>query len=56
MSKTTFEKWYAQVDAKCQATIGVGIDDLADGPSWDAWNDGLSPAQYLRERLEEEGF
>jgi hypothetical protein len=52
----TFDAWYAQVDRICQATCGLGIEDLADGPSWDAWSDGCTPREYVRERLEEEGF
>jgi hypothetical protein len=35
---------------------GVGIDDLADGPSRDAYEAGYTPREYARERLTEEGF
>lgn len=52
----TFEEWYAECDAWLTAKCGLGVDDLADGPSWDAWNDGLTPAEYGRSRLYEEGF
>ena len=51
-----FEAWYKLVDREVSAIAGIGIDDLADGPSWDRWADGYTPAEYAHERLEEEGF
>ena len=51
-----FEAWYKLVDREVIAIAGIGIDDLADGPSWDAWADGYTPAEYAHERLEKEGF
>lgn len=52
----TFEAWYAQADRICQGIAGLGIEDLADGPSWDCWEAGYSPREYVLERLEDEGF
>ena len=52
----TFEQWYEKLDSACIRTCGLGIDDLPDGNSWDAWSDGMSPKEYLMEKLEEEGF
>ena len=52
----TFEEWYRDVDLECSALCGLGIDDLADGPSYDCWSGGYTPAEYARERLEDEGF
>lgn len=51
-----FDRWYRRVDKACVLWAGVGIDDLADGNSYDAWNDGASPDEYVREKLAEEGF
>lgn len=51
-----FEEWYAAVDRIVSGIAGIGIEDLADGPSWNAWNDGVSPREYAIERLAEEGF
>lgn len=52
----TFGQWLRAANAKCTEISGVGIDDLADGPSWDSWNAGLDPTEYVYDRLEEEGF
>ena len=52
----TFQAWYAKVDRIVSAFAGLGIEDLADGPSWDCWNDGYTPREYAYERLTEEGF
>ena len=52
----TFDQWYASVDRLVVQTAGVGIDDLADGPSWDCWHDGYSAREYAMERLDDEGF
>lgn len=52
----TFPQWYRAVNARVLARAGLGIDDLADGPSWDAWADDTPAAEYADERLEEEGF
>jgi hypothetical protein len=53
---TPFETWYAKVDRHVSALAGVGIDDLADGNSYDAYEDGVSPKEYALDRLREEGF
>jgi len=52
----TFEEWYAKVDRVCQGISGLGIEDLADGPSYDAWESGSTPREYVIDRLTEEGF
>lgn len=53
---TDFEVWYKKADMVCYELAGVSIDDLADGPSRDAFDDGATPAEYARELLENEGF
>jgi hypothetical protein len=52
----TFDQWYKRCDQICGGIAGLGIDDLADGPSWDRWEDGCPPREYVLERLEDEGF
>lgn len=52
----TFEQWYAKVDAIVIGLAGVGIDDLADGLSVDAWRDEITPREYAIEQLRNEGF
>lgn len=47
----TFESWYALADEACVAICGLGIDDLPDGNSYDAWADGCPPAEYAREQV-----
>ena len=53
---TTFEEWYREANAACVALCGLGIDDLPDGPSYDSWEAGISPADYARDQLIDEGF
>ena len=52
----TFEAWYRKANAECVGIAGLGIDDLADGPSYDSWADDVDPRDYAIERLEEEDF
>tara|TARA_R100000664_G_scaffold31691_1_gene45590 strand:+ start:736 stop:924 length:189 start_codon:yes stop_codon:yes gene_type:complete len=60
MNKTinglTYKQWYAKVDAIVMNIAGVGIDDLSDGMSVDAWSDELTPKEYATDQLENEGF
>lgn len=52
----SFRQWYAAANRHCIAIAGVGIDDLPDGPSHDAYTSGASPYDYAFERLVEEGY
>ena len=52
----TFKEWFRLADQFVEAVCGLGLDDLPDGPSWDSWNDNVSPADYVQMILEEEGF
>ena len=54
--ETDYDTWYKRVNATCMKVCGLGIDDLADHPSWDAWDSGTSPRDYVVEVLEDEGF
>jgi hypothetical protein len=51
-----FEDWYAEVDAMVSTIAGVGIADLSDGLSYDAFADGVSPTEYAHDRLANDGF
>ncbi len=52
----TFDQWYAKVDYIVLDIAGVGIEDLADGNSYDAWSSGATSRDYAVMMLEEEGF
>lgn len=52
----TFNQWYKAANEACIRLSGVGIDDLADGPSRSCYNSGMSPEEYATQQLEEEGF
>ena len=52
----TFNQWLAQADRACTKICGLGLSDLADGPSWDAWDSDESPKDYAITLLEDEGF
>jgi hypothetical protein len=47
MDNETFEEWYARIDRLVTSKLGVGVDDLADWSSRDAYNDGLEPEDCL---------
>ena len=52
----TFKEWLRLADRAVSAVCGLGLDDLPDGPSWDAWNDDESPADYASTVLYDAGF
>ena len=52
----TYEAWYKRVDRAVSALCGLGIDDLPDGNSYDAYDDGMTPREYAESVLDEEGF
>tara|TARA_R110002020_G_scaffold173263_1_gene364075 strand:- start:359 stop:574 length:216 start_codon:yes stop_codon:yes gene_type:complete len=52
----TFKQWYAAADRAVYRRSGLGVDDLPDGNSWDAWNESVDPSDYAVMLLEEEGF
>ena len=51
-----YEDWYREANRICVTVAGVGIDDLADGPSRDAFDAGDTPGEYVDERLAYGGF
>jgi hypothetical protein len=52
----TFKEWLRLADRAVSAVCGLGLDDLPDGPSWDAWNDDEAPADYASTMLYDAGF
>jgi hypothetical protein len=52
----TFKQWFRLADRAVDAACGLGLDDLPDGPSWDAWNDDESPEDYASTVLHDAGF
>jgi hypothetical protein len=52
----TFEQWFDSADHICQLRSGLRLDDLPDGPSWDAWDNDISPANYVYDQLREAGY
>jgi len=55
-SGLTFKQWYRKADHAVSGVCGLGVDDLPDGNSYDAFISDESPADYARMLLEEEGF
>jgi hypothetical protein len=52
----TFEEWFEAADTIMLETIGLGLDDLADGPSYDSYDAGVTPRAYVRQQIRAEGF
>lgn len=52
----TFTAWLVAADKHVLSLAGVGLSDLADGPSYDSWADEMSPQEYAEELLADEGF
>jgi hypothetical protein len=50
----TLEQWTARADETVQDTIGLRLDDLADQPTWDAWQAGDEPESWALEMLRSE--
>lgn len=47
----TYKQWIAKVDANLESRIGLGHEDVADFNSYDAWDDGMTPAEGADECL-----
>lgn len=52
----TFQQWYLRADRVVQDIASVGIADLPDGNSNDAWLNNATPRDYAVMMLEEDGF
>ena len=51
-----YTDWLLKADRYVEViTLGLGLDDLVDGPSRDCWLDGVKPKDYAIMMLEESG-
>lgn len=44
-----FKDWLSRVDGLCLAKFGVGLDDLPDLLTRDAFDNGVSPEEFFEE-------
>lgn len=54
-----FQDWLGQVDWRCLAKFGIGLDDLPDLMTRDAFDNGVSPLYFFEQdvmRLAREQF
>ena len=52
----TYKEWKVPVDALISSKFGLGMDDFADWPSYDAFMDNLGPEASLEEFLNYQDF
>ena len=52
----SFVRWLNRVDREVSKISGLGVNDLADRPYWDQWNDGMAPADAAIDCLEYSDF
>lgn len=50
----TFDDWMDQVNDVCEGKFGLSIHDLPDMLFRDAYEDGLSPEQFMIDNLPDE--
>lgn len=53
MPELSFADWNTAVDRELIRLAGLTADCLADYPSYDLWNDGLTPREAAEECLVE---
>lgn len=56
MQDESFQDWYARVDRLVMSKLGVGVNDLADWNSRDAYDDVLEPEDCLEIIAEAQDF
>lgn len=54
--KLTFEEWKKRADDAAVRRAGISLDDLADQPYYDWYEDGMSPEKAAKRALAAEGF
>ena len=52
--RLNFEDWRRKADAICNAAHGLSLDDLADCPYYDWYEEGLSPAGAVKRAVRNE--
>lgn len=45
----TFEQWEKAVNLELERTVGLGLDDLPDWGTYDAWADDMSVTDAAKE-------
>jgi len=53
MENLTFEQWLKAADKECERRFMMGLDDFAGAPSRDAYEDELTPVEFVSEILPE---
>lgn len=54
--KLTYEQWMKKVDSLIGAKTGLSVDDLADYPTRDWFESGMTPQEACQDILEGEGY
>jgi hypothetical protein len=49
--KLTFEAWRAAVNAAVESQVGLSLDDLADAPLADWFEDGVTPTSAAKRAI-----
>jgi hypothetical protein len=49
MQDMTFEEWKAKVDQLLVSQLGLGLDDMRDRNTRDAYEDEVSPEDFVQE-------
>ncbi len=56
MQEVKFKAWKDAIDDALQASFGIHLSDMADAPLRLWFEDEMSPADALRQILEDEGW
>lgn len=51
-----FDEWIKLLDECIEDISGCSLDDLADAPTYDMWEDGYTPAAASAEILADNGW
>lgn len=56
MENMTFRQWMQAVNRQVEAISFLGVEDLADQPFRDWYDDGVEPEEAAQMTLEDNGF
>lgn len=48
---SAFSEWIGEIDSICWREFGLSIHDLPDMSFRDAYDDGVSPEEFMKENL-----
>jgi hypothetical protein len=54
--RVDFANWLKRANQICENMVGLSLDDLPDGPSWDSWDAGVEADIYVTEILSDNGY